>query len=266
MFKRRTIRLWWHLNNGVNNFGDILNPYLVKMISGREPVRTEINRFGLRPVYLVIGSVLNIANRNTIVWGSGIITRDAVFSDSKFLAVRGPISGKRIEELGFRNPKIYGDPALLLPKYYLAKVQKKYKLGIIPHIVDFEKVKGQVKDPDIKIISLDNRDVTEVIDQINSCEVTISSSLHGIIVSHAYGIPSLWVKFSDGLYGDGVKFEDYFLSVGISNYSPIDYRLEIPALGDILDLFPDHKDVATIKNDLNLMTKKLLEVCPFKNS
>jgi hypothetical protein len=42
--------------------------------------------------------------------------------------------------------------------------------------------------------------------------LTYSSSLHGVIVSHAFGVPSIWMASSKPLHGDGVKFDDYFAS------------------------------------------------------
>jgi len=59
-----------------------------------------------------------------------------------------------------------------------------------------------------------NADPLEVARQIASCTKIVSSSLHGIIAAHAYGIPAAWVQFSDKLSGDGIKFADHFASVG----------------------------------------------------
>ena len=58
-------------------------------------------------------------------------------------------------------------------------------------------------------------DVETVAKQISSCEKIISSSLHGLIAAQAYDIPFAWVKFSDNIKGDGIKFYDFFDSVGV---------------------------------------------------
>jgi hypothetical protein len=41
-----------------------------------------------------------------------------------------------------------------------------------------------------------------------------SSSSHGIIV-HAYGIPAVWQKFSNKVFGDDIKYQDYMESVEV---------------------------------------------------
>jgi hypothetical protein len=59
-------------------------------------------------------------------------------------------------------------------------------------------------------------DPLAVIDHMRKFSPILSSSLHGIILAHAYGIPAAWVRLSDKLFGDGVKFADYADSVGIT--------------------------------------------------
>ena len=68
-----------------------------------------------------------------------------------------------------------------------------------------------------KVIDLHTKEVKSVIDEITSCMRIVSSSLHGIIVAHAYGIPALWVQ-NNYVDTDGFKFYDYFSSVDIPCY------------------------------------------------
>ena len=167
--------------------------------------------------------------------------------------MRGELSRQRYLTNEINCPEIYGDPALLLPRYYNPEIKKKYRLGIIPHVADYINVLERYanKSEDILIISL-WQPVEYVISQILSCKKTISSSLHGLVVSHAYGIQSRWVEFSDRVLGNGFKFRDYFTTVETNN-EPLDLRTE-PDLTNIESQIPVHK----IKADLDL----LLSVCP----
>ncbi len=54
------------------------------------------------------------------------------------------------------------------------------------------------------------------IDHLCSCDVIISSSMHGLILGDAYGKPTLWVKFGDDVIGNDFKFYDYYASMGLS--------------------------------------------------
>src|SRR5690606_2919216 len=70
-----------------------------------------------------------------------------------------------------------------------------------------------------------------VVDQIRACRVILSSSLHGLVVAHAYGIPAAWVQFSDKLSGDGSKFRDHAASIGVELVPASDIHDASPVVG-----------------------------------
>jgi len=73
--------------------------------------------------------------------------------------------------------------------------------------------------------------------EISSCETIMSTSLHGIIGAHAYGIPAAHVTTSNtcNLWGDGTKFLDYYASVGLIHklYGTDNARFEVGQLPDL---------------------------------
>ena len=94
-----------------------------------------------------------------------------------------------------------------------------------------------------------------MVDRICSCEFIISSSLHGLILADAYGVPNQWVRFSDKFYGGSFKFEDYFSSVG-REQQPI-----------IVDSGTTVGDIAGRKDDyrpISFDPLPLLRACPFE--
>lgn len=240
------------------NFGDILWPYLLEKISWKTPNR--VNKYCFKEYLLTIWSIFSNSNRNAIVWWSWIISkREKIKKPKKIYSVRWPKTRERLLELWFDCPEVYWDPWLLISKYYIPKTKKKYELWIIPHYVDYKNICEKKLPKNIKIINLFDP-IEKVIDDIYSCKRTISSSLHWIIVSHSYNIPSMWVEFSKKLSWDWVKFEDYFLSVWISPYKWYDYSNDnIPNIENIVS-FLDKYHNYTINIDLD----KLLNVCPFR--
>jgi hypothetical protein len=101
--------------------------------------------------------------------------------------------------------------------------------------------------------------------QILACEHILSSSLHGIIVAHAYGIPAVQVQFSDRIFGDGVKYHDYFLSVDLEVYDPVPIDRSINEK-DAISLIQQHPSALAPLQKISLIQQGLLAVCPFKNS
>lgn len=256
----KVIRLDWY--GGDRNFGDILNPILLKALTGKSILNVSA-RYYQKEHLLAIGSILDRATSNSIVWGSGFISEQSVFLEKpkRIYAVRGPKTRDKLIDIGIDCPEIYGDPALLMPYVYQPKknIDKKYKVGIIPHIVDKDNawLKQFSSCDDIKIIDIQNPNPFKVIDSILECEKVISSSLHGIIVSDAYNIPSIWVKFSNNLQGGSFKFMDYFLSVKRQVKEPllVDHSVTLKKVMQKFTL-----------NDIDINIKKLLDCFPFKLS
>nr|QBK89378.1 MAG: polysaccharide pyruvyl transferase [Mimivirus LCMiAC02] len=199
--------------NGEYNFGDLITPYFLEKFCKKEDFKYNFKNYN-EPKIISCGSIMKLCNNKTIVYGSGIRDIDQNINKGIIKIVRGPLTKKRLLKIGCYCPPIYGDPGLLLPLYYNPKIKKKYKLGIIPHYIHYDKINEIYKNEEsIIIINLINKNIEEVINQILSCECTISSSLHGLIVSDAYNIPNKWIQFDNKIYGDNTKYYDYFLSV-----------------------------------------------------
>ncbi len=248
------------------NYGDLLSKYLVEKIAGKEvswvhPKKQPWYKWN-KTNYVTIGSVLHHASKDSIVWGSGIIDKEQALAKADFRAVRGPQTRKFLLNLGYICPEVYGDPALLLPKYYHPVINKRFEIGIIPHYHDFKFVSDLYKnDPEILVIDLMTLDVEEVTREILSCKKTISSSLHGIIVSHAYNIPSIWVEFSDKIFGDGIKYIDYLESIGLSIYKPelLSGTKSVQELEALIESFSNLPE----KGKITQLQDGLMKVCPF---
>jgi len=215
-----------------NNFGDMLTIPTLEYITNRKIQKVKADYEGK---IVSCGSVLQRAVRkDDIIWGSGCMyDKELILPDNvKILAVRGPLTRKLIKNVYV--PEVYGDPALLMPKIYNPKIEKKYDVGIIPHGVDKHLFKIQDNEK-ILFIDINNGDINKTIDQIKSCNVIISTSLHGIIVPEAYGINVVWIRTSDKIFGGNFKFNDYLLSTGRDMREPISMHREITDK-DILSL------------------------------
>lgn len=244
---------WAHSKQSdFKNFGDELSPYIINKLSGLDIfyIPVLVNSFHLLKLiikrlvllrfiqahalikilfgqrYLLsTGSVLQFYKfGNANVWGSGLIdSSEKAGSNNKYYAVRGPLTREILLNEGDLVPEIYGDPALILKRIYDKEINIKYDVGFIPHVIHYNTFISTYKfNSNVKVINLKTDKVEKVIDQIRSCKLILSSSLHGLIVAHAYNIPAIWVNISDEkLMGDNIKFADYFKSVGLSYYEAL---------------------------------------------
>lgn len=250
-----------------NNWGDDINYYIFSEITGREVFNySSIFHCAMKDSennYTCIGSVIDkFCDENTIIWGSGVLFGDSELKDKpmRVCAVRGPLSRKYLLDRGVDCPEIYGDPALLLPKIVKTEKTKKYKLGIVPNVADLnnEILKRLLLSDCVKLINPADygEDWKSVIYDICSCENIASSSLHGLIVADAYGVPNVRVKFSDNVAGGDFKYNDYFLSVSRPLSQPISMDENI-GVNDIINVCKSWKPII-------FDIKPLIDSCPFE--
>lgn len=251
------IRYW----DKSTNFGDFMNPFIFESLSGKkvESSFKFINFLG-RTEIIGMGSIISGELKNTVIWGSGVISEDVKIKSrpEEVLHVRGKKTKLILEKFGIKCPDLFGDPALLLPKLVAPSSNKKFKLGIVIHYNDQNKnfipsfLKKYNTDEILFINPLDH--YLKVIDQITSCEFILSSSLHGLIVAETYGVSTLRLN-SNELTGGNFKFDDHYSSLNLHKHNVLYLKLsEIELNNDFFGLFT----IKEIPIDLNVLKINLL--------
>ncbi|HEX4688263.1 MAG TPA: polysaccharide pyruvyl transferase family protein [Nocardioides sp.] len=241
---------WWCK---ADNFGDLMSPWLIAKMTGREVAWTDSS-----PHYLAIGSVLNTSNPNSLVWGAGafgVENGQRFCADATYTAVRGPLSRARLVARDIPCPEVYGDPALLAPAYFAPQVKKSHKYGIVTRWSDRTWHQAKIGDG-VRLIDLASDDVEGVIEAMLTCRRIVTGSLHGLIIADAYGIPSAWVR-SRTTYGGPYKFFDYFATVGKLRMFQ-EFDTSMPVTANRL-----HNSLVFDGRPIDFDYRALLDACPF---
>lgn len=276
---------WWNANiGGKQNVGDLLSKYVVEKLTKKEVY--YVNKWGLDKL-VAVGSLIDYHNlySKSYIWGTGTMRSSPIsFQDkrenwlnylfkrqsmrSKICALRGPVTGKIIERLGFEDPEVYGDPALLLPNYFSPEIkEKRFSVGLILHWSQEVKLnlveKENLLQSGIKLISIlrsTNEEIEEFIEEIASCEMIFSTSLHGLIVSQAYKIPTKWCRLAQSeIHPEAsLKFKDYFLGTNQEIMEPIDLSLEVESLKKLRSI----NNIGKVNYLSSWNPKKLIESFP----
>lgn len=266
------------ISNAVNveyypllNIGDTLGPVIVEWMLRKRGIM--INKKVNNTKHLMtVGSILSMGLFDATVWGSGILNDNlqSIINKKKRIynrkldirAVRGPLTRDVLLKAGYTCPRIFGDPAILLPLIYEPiSSEKKYDVSLILHYrtkihsssEGKNKYTIEVNDDyilknDIKIIDPKTDDYKSFVNDVVTSKLVISSSLHGIILAEAYGTPSVFLNF--GMDDQPTKFEDWYLSTGRSLFF-------CTSLDDALKAKPP------VLPDFKTMRKNLIDSFPY---
>ena len=216
---------------------------------------------------VAIGSLLSydVIHSKSIVWGTGTLTRRAVRKyprlfplnrslpiifnrlvhnrppQSTILAVRGPITRQLLQDQNISCPEVYGDPAIVLPRYYKPEISNKHIVGLILHHSQEHLLDNiDLTSLGIHLISIkrcNEKEIEQFINEVNSCEKILSSSLHGLIVAQAYNIPAQWIQLRGSpIHSDeSHKFYDYFLGANQRIQTPLQVSINPKELKELLN-------------------------------
>lgn len=247
---------------GKLNIGDSFVPYLLDalgLFKNEKVVNNYQNQLETSgEVFFSVGSVLQWANSNSIVWGSGLISKESICKSmpKKVLALRGWHTKNILEKKFSVNIDVaLGDPGLLISDFITIKCEKKYKYGLILHYVDKIILDKCILPDNCLIIDIETDNINKFVTDINSCEKIISSSLHGLIFADSYCIPNAFILLSDKVFGGLFKFNDYF-SV-FSAIRPVNDCVKSKDLRSLKYASVCSTELQYIKSDLKTSLNKL---------
>lgn len=218
---------WWDWEP---NFGDLLTPWLL-VRHGIAPVRREPEQAGL----VAVGSILEHlpADYAGAVWGSGMIRdRPLRFERAVFYALRGQ---RTWANLGRPAVRALGDPGLLVGRL-ARRPEARTTLAIVPHLSHRHSpvFTSLARRYPREVAVVDVRSGPDpAIGAIASSTAVLTSSLHGLVVADAFGLPAAWVTPEPLLAGGAFKFHDHesVISPGASRHVRLDAE---PSLGEVL--------------------------------
>lgn len=258
LYKKQLKRnLYWWEPGGLPNIGDHLSKYIVEATLRLKDLELA-DKCEAKNKLLAIGSILHYAREKDCLWGTGrlgfISDEKMKFTNLDCRAVRGPKTRDYLLSRGIECPEIYGDPALLMPLFYKEELLTGNKASkefiVIPHLADdmslYEGYEDHMISPRMYPL--------EFAAKILEAKKVISSSLHGIIIAEAYGIPAVYVRGSKKDEDNDFKYHDYYLGTerkGYAFYDSIEEALKA--------------EVAPIdKNVLSQIQKNLIKSFPYE--
>lgn len=205
---------FWRPDDGTLNFGDYLSVVVVDHLL-RHFGYTLADEVPSQRRMFAIGSVLHYARNGDVIWGSGVngrpgqddLNRRVQHLDVR--AVRGPRTREILQRRGIAVPEVFGDPALLLPQLFPNRFRATAKRPwvFVPNLHDLSLV-DRTADTVVSPLGSWNRRI----DAILEAELVLASSLHGIIVAEAFGVPARYVRLSSG--ESEFKYRDYYEGSG----------------------------------------------------
>jgi len=210
---------WWRYNYPAElNFGDEMTPYLLKKIWNVKPI---ISTFEDARLYGV-GSILQQfkeypgslnASKKKVVWGSGFIEngKDLDGTNIEITAARGRCTLDRIET----NKEVpLGDPGILANRVFKKAKKQVDRIGVVYHYADEDSdLICRIRNDSQFLIINPLQTPEKVAEDISSCALVLSSSLHGLIFADSYAIPNYWMPLSKKVRGGDYKFRDYYTSI-----------------------------------------------------
>lgn len=199
----------------IRNFGDEMTPQIIKSIWGRQCEWADPTECEMAGAGSIIEMLQERAQDNPVkIWGSGFLYDgpDLGQTNLDIYAVRGRLSQYRVAP---KRKIALGDPGILASLAFHPDRKITHKVGVVYHYNDTETdfIKSLKDNPKVKLIS-PLQHPERVVSDIVSCELILSSSLHGLIVADSFKVPNYWIPLREYERKGDYKFKDYYSVTG----------------------------------------------------
>jgi len=245
---------WW-ARPFPGNFGDWLSPLIVSNYTDSKILYQSVTRVAKKDHIIGLGSIGRFIKSNSVVAGTGISTDDRELNkNAQYVSVRGPITARVVKQSGGPDVESFGDPGVLLSRIIpISRTVTNGRIALVRHFTHRA----------IPVIKPDNMDELEILvahpdgirfllEELNKYDVVVTSAMHIYISCQSYGIPCALVTFEgfeDAVHGNGIKYSDYSMGVGLPAINPAVVGLNLGAI-----------NLDDIVNDLSVSEEKKDEV------
>ena len=264
----------WHATawgQSGQNFGDELSGVLLRLLTNGH-MRLHAGEASAR--LLAVGSIVDLSAPGDVLWSTGVKQAPngegertklaSLLQGSTITAMRGPRSRAIIHQVTGeqdRVPPVYGDGALLLPLFFPHLVRHSIESSpqlqvlVLPHYHEHAHTvdtlaaftnHSRLRDPySLKLASIMDP-WPLLLRAITSADLVVTSSLHGVIVAEAFGVPARYWRTpasKEPLH----KYHDYY--EGTDRVGDMPYATSLPA-ALTMGGQPPIPDLAAIQNRL----------------
>lgn len=212
----------------LNNFGDLLGPLVVAAVRRNLGLDDEAREPGRR--LLSVGSILKLAQPGDVVWGSGVNGKSLAIGAQESLdvrAVRGPRTRAALLAAGVPTPEVFGDPGLLVPLVWPRESTRvRTQDRAVVWVPNFRETAVHVP-PDVVVVD-PLSPIRDVVRTIANAALVLASSLHGVVVAEAYGVPARLVR---SRVEPSFKYDDYYEATGRPAYAAAESLDEARVMG-----------------------------------
>ena len=239
----------WRPAGSAINFGDRLATVVAERVLALHG-RSLDEETARDATLFTVGSVMHFAKTGDTVWGSGVngkIPADRhAFDALDIRAVRGPLTAAFLAERGLNVPAVYGDPALLLPTLFPDRFKRHSARPVlfVPNLHDLT-LAPTLGLPFVSPL----RGWNAVVEQIVGADLVLASSLHGVVIAEAFGIPARHVRLTET--EPPFKYDDYARGTGRSGIDSANSVAEALEMGGAPPIsFDPQALLATFPHDL----------------
>ena len=175
-----------------------------------------------------LGSIFHTIKSGDHVWGTGINpywqNKQSTYpSGLTIYSVRGPKTEALVRQhMGQQQTIPHGDPGFVVPMLYPELTSRKrrspqgsHRFCFVPHFHDLHRAQQDLPRK-VRFVSAHQSWRPVVKTLARQCDFVAASSLHGIIVADALGIPSMWFQWTDTMTAKSeghFKYLDYLASI-----------------------------------------------------